>query len=499
MKRRAGLIMAMRFGACALCILACRFRALADFPEETRARVIDQLRDFKEIPADSWSRARFRAKIGMAQVELRDFKGARNTLKTVLDTFSRDQYYLIYDFIKRLAVGEAAVGELDAAEQTLIAFHRDSSSRYYCDDLLSAALAAAKAGKKTDTIAAIAKVAQLVNRMKDGRDKQVLLFQLATTQIAIGSPMDAAKTRNLVEDLTGKLGESDPYRTNSLHNLGTLSAQLSDQAATKRYFADSLQSAKGNSSDLSSAKQAVAVGLAEAGDVAGAIQMALTIPESGDRDGALGRIALIQLKNGDRTGAEETAQKIQHYRQYQNESVLAIAETCAQLGDTKKAFTVAGNIKNNSRRAQAMLTIAAIVAEGGDKQAALKIAESLTYPTSQFLGGVFVFRDPKTWGDVYESGFAFTFLSWEVAKDTAGDLTAVAMRCRIAIRGKGDISYSHVLEGWDARKAAKAQTFGGDAAGALSWVERLPAEKRLEGLWGIAEGIGALLEAKGSR
>jgi hypothetical protein len=510
MKSNSALVGAIGFASSVVWIAAFVSAAAASAPDDPRTKVIAELRAFKEFPSKSlWSPAQLRAKIGMAQVDVRDFEGARETLKTIFGATARDQYYqnpLLYHLIKNLAVAEAADGDLEAAKRTLKVIHGESQGSYYCQDVLSVAHAAAKAGKKNEASAELSNVAEMVSRLKDDKDKRSGLFQLATTQITMGFRMHATRTTKSLEELTAKLGDDDWYRAYALLDLARLFAELSDQVAAKRHFAEAVEAAKRHKELEFHVRQQVAVEIAESGDVPAAIELALTIPdvgfESADRGRALGAIACIQLKNGDRPGAEATAQKIKHWLQYQSGSLLKIVEAYARLGESKKAIATAGTIKDDSRKAQAMLTVAAIVAERGDKKAALKIAEGLTYPTSQFplpSGGQFVFGDPKSWGNLYEMGFAFTMTSFHVAKDTAADLTAAAMRCRVAVIGQGDITYSEELEQWDARKVAKAQALAGDAAGAFQWVERLTAENRLEGLCGITEGIAALTKANESR
>src|SRR5262249_22124419 len=156
-----------------------------------------------------------------------------------------------------------------------------------------------------------------------------------------------------------------------------------------------------------------------------------------------------------------------------------------RAGEGAKAITIAGNITEESRKAQAMLQIATILARRGDKTSARKLAEGLTYPRvrDEFLRRLgqnqqFDFRDYKTWGEYYENTSVFTISSFRAAQETAGDLTAAAMQCRVVLEGRGGISYSKVLDHWDVRKVAKAQATAGDASGALGWLEGLSASQR---------------------
>lgn len=503
MRSKISLRVAIGLAACVGTLAAATPAVASDDP---RQKVIAELRAFEDFPAKSfWSPAQLRAKIGMAQVDVRDLEGARITLKAIVDATARDQYYQnpnFYSLVKRLAVAEAANGDVEAAKKTLDAIHGKShDSRYYCQDSLAVALAAAGAGKQGEASAILGSVEELLSRLKDG-DRRSALFQLAMTQVSLGLQMDAARSAKELEALTNKIPEGDWYRAYELRDLGHLYVKLSQQDAAKRHFASALEAAKRHNEQESGVRQQIAVELAEAGDISAGIQLAMTIPDSASRDCALCSIAKIQLKQGNRAGAEETAGKIKHFLQYQNESVLAIVEIYADLSDTKKAIEAAETIKNASRRAQAMLTIAAIMAEGGDKKAGLKLADSLTFPASQFplpAGSEFSFTDPKTWGGLYEMDFAITMTSFLVAQDDAATLTAAAIRCRVAVRGRGDIMYGEALESWDARKAGKAQALAGDAGGAFLWVDRLSAENRLEGLCGIAEGIGMMMDAKKSR
>lgn len=501
MKRiHTGRLVAICLAACVVSFAANRANCFADTPDETRAKVLEQLHTF-EIPTKGWDKGPYRAKIGIAQAELGDLAAARETLQRILAVVPKELSYLDLELSAKLAAAEAAAGDMDAAKRILLSIFEDSESHYYCNYLLDCALAAEKNGYKKSSRTAVAAVAATVREMKGKYDKQRVLYKLATTQIAVGMVKEAIGTMKQLVALTGQVGEKDAYRMYFLVDLGSLSARLMDHATSRMCFGEALAAAKAASRDISDAKEQIALAMAEAGDVAAALETALSIPETGwdvfSRDGALRSIAQVQLRNGDIAGAGETARKIRHLSQRRNEAVLDILEVYIRNGNTAKAIEQAQTIEKQSHSAQAHLTIAAILAERGDNAQAQKMADGISNPVFGFpfrRGATFAMSDPKTWGRLYDLGIGFTMASCRVAQDTAGDLTAAAMRCRVALRGKGDIEYSEELEQWDARKAARAQAKAGDAAGALIWVRQLKTENRIEGLWGIAEGLGTQIK-----
>ena len=143
---------------------------------------------------------------------------------------------------------------------------------------------------------------------------------------------------------------------------------------------------------------------------------------------------------------------------------IAVVAKKLGCGVIPRPDALATELSDETLRAKAMLTVATLTADRGDKSAARSIAEGLTYPA---LGKTplqtrdirFVFRDPKTWNihdwGVSNSGTIFN-------EKQANDLTAAAMRCWVAIEGKGLVPDAALLESWDLRKVARAQAAGGD-------------------------------------
>jgi tetratricopeptide (TPR) repeat protein len=474
-------------------------------PEVDRAFVIGHLRNASRLlPTERDQKLHALARIGIAQVQLKDLQGALKTLQTVPPIERR----IMYDFVAQLGSLEASMGDPENAVTTVESVAWQSWHFEHCEALLAAARAAAKTGRKAATERAIVRSIEIAMRMEDDHHHMPdILCKIGTTQIAVGASAEAKKTRRLLESLTDRLKEDDQARARSLRHLGLLCARLSEHQAAKVHFANALRAINPRVATAGSAYRWIAEAQAEFGDIEAALTTARSIGTPfhryEDRDAALQSIAMLQLSINNRAGAEHTVKQIPQFFQYHSEALTALVESYARAGEANKAIAMANSIIEDSRKAQAMLQIATILAQRGDKKVARKIAEGLTYP--RFRDGLlrrlghnqqFNFRDHKTWGELYESTGEFTIASSRGNQATAGDLTAAAMQCRIALDGRGGIAYGKVLEYWDVRKVAKVQAAAGDASGALDWLEGLSASQRLEALLGLADGLASFLEQR---
>jgi hypothetical protein len=415
------------------------------------------------------------------QLCLKDLQGARKTFEAMAPVLEEDTQY----FVEKLAVLEAETGDVESALKTLASVSKEEGEeRRNCSVLLSVARAAAQSGRKAGAEKALARAIATGLRIEEGEDKQFALFEIGTTQIALGKREEARKTHRLLESLTAELKDKGQVRARALCQLGTLSAQLSDQKAAKHYFAESLRAMNVRQVPAADLMSMIAIAQAESGDMSGALATARS-------PSTLGSIAAIQLSRGDRAGAEETTKRIRHFLRYYSPTLSALAKSYANSGETGKALALAKGIEDEGCKAQLTLEIAASVAQRGDKKTARQIAEGIKPPL--------VLRDHKTWGKSYETSpfvVEYTNASAGARWEAAGDLTSAALLCRIALEGRGGIAYSEDLERWDVRKVARTQTAAGDASGSLSWVVKLSASKRLEGLLGMADGLALLANEK---
>jgi tetratricopeptide (TPR) repeat protein len=474
-------------------------------PEDDLATFTSRLRAVSATLAcapekNAWSLA----EVGIAQVHLKDVKGALKTLKvTPVDSKAGT-----YDLVEQLAALQAATGDATGAFKTVASVPWEGWHVGQSRALLGIGRAAARAGQKVVAETAFTGAAAIAAHMGDGAYKHTVLFEIAMARVETGSAAEARKTFRELERLTDKFDEGNQTRAQALSSMGILSARLADRTAAKRYFAAALGAIDVQEFGGSSAHAAIAVAQADAGDLISGTLTALSIsdtsPFSADRDRALHGLVLVRLARGDRARAEQTADEIEHLQQYHSAALLAIAQSYARAGEARRAIAVARRIKTASRKAQALLDVAAIVAQRGDKEVARRIADGITFLVSQDrllrqLGRAqqFLFRDAQTWGRYYESTGEFTMASHRANKDTVGDLTAAAMRCRVVLDGHGGRIDREVAEGWDVRKVAKAQAAAGDAAGVLTWMDRLPAAQQLPALLGAADGLGLLLDDRG--
>jgi hypothetical protein len=479
-----------------LLLIGGREAAGADPPAD-RAKIVQQLR----LVGDS-------VDAGKAQIRLNDFDGAIATLARLKDHPARD----FQEFASQLIGALAASGDANGALSIAASIHwsrakgtanrssvceNSAIEREYCNYLLAMARGLAQAGRKVEAQWQIAAATQIVEKKLENEDgdKAKALFEVAETQIAIGA-IEHAKVlaRRLAESVDALGGQNADDRAHYRFKLALLSAKLADDVPAKRYFKEALESVtvepRGNRAGMG---RVFSITQAKLGKIDAALETAGAISFFGsDSNEALLEIALLQLGRGDREAAEKTARMIRSYPQYRDDAFAAISENDARSGETTKAIKIANDIEETTRRAIAMLTIAAITAGRGDKDLARKIAEGLTYPTLKKRWPVldsdqkFVFRDPKSWDVVYESWGSIAGQIW--CQKKAHDLTASAMRCWVAIDGKGFVPEPGLLEKWDLRKVARAQATGGDSAGVLGWMKDLSGAKLRDARLGVAEG-----------
>jgi hypothetical protein len=453
--------------------------------------------------------ARALADVGIAQVRLQDLEGASKTLLAI----PADKRVHSDDFVEQLTSRQAAAGDVAGALKTVASVHwgiwYDAEARA----LLAVGREAARAGQKTEAETAITRAAAAVAQMRDDDWQHIALFKIALAQVEAGFPEGARKTFRELEHLTELLSKAAHRRAHALCRMGTLSARLGDLKAAQKYFAAAIAAIAVYDGGGGPVQATIAIAQAEAGDPIGGMVTALNDPRrlfgswsGGERDRALHGIVLARLSQGDRARAQQTADEIaegQWSRHYHTAALFAIAESYARAGEMRRAIVVAERMEEGSRKAQALLGIAALMAQRGDKPAARRLADGITFLRSQDhlmrqFGKEkrFRFADHTTWDYPYESTGGFTMASARANRDIAGDVTAAAMRCRVALDGQGGEIDREVAEGWQVDKVARAQAAAGDAQGVLAWMDRLPEAKKLQALLGAADGLALLRDER---
>jgi hypothetical protein len=467
--------------------------------QETLRKTIAHLRtESMQLATDASTNSRRIAEIGILQARLGDSDGAVRSFKAIADQRSPFTRQLA----DQLATAQALSGNVDAAILTIMAVHWPGWDRQHCQSMLRVAQATAKAGNLGRARRLAHEVIHMVNDMSDSTLRQMTLFDAAVTQHLIGDRQAAINTRASMAALVNVSPSSDPDRGYHLMRLGTLSANLADRQSAIQYYAQALGTTSAASTSGSHLFRLIAVAQANAGDVDAGVHTALSIPATfyrvKDRELALEQIALLALTTHCASKGESIASLITQYTSIRDRAFHRIGVAYARINDLTNAMRVCGRIGNLTQRAHAMLDLARIVAEGGDKQRAREMANAITYPTMNPYSSPFPnqqldsfrFGDPSSWAQVYESSVSIASAHSNEMK--AVDLSAAAMACYVAIEGTS-VKPDARTTGWNKRRLAKALTEAGDLSGSLVWIENAESN-RLDVVLGVAEGLAERLE-----
>jgi hypothetical protein len=444
---------------------------------------------------------RLLVEIGLAQLALDDLAGARITAKAL----PAQRHCLNYGddyarFLTELAVALVRRGDLPSARNALKSHFDEEDHWTSTPALLAIARAQANAGD-------LAGARQTCDEaLRDIEKSPWLLIDVARTQVQIGderAPSALKKAGTLIDAL--------PARSQDRANLSARLAvplalrgerqramQLLQEApaALDLKIQDAMQ--KDNNDN---ARRWIAYAYARIGEFADAIRVAATIEHTW-RDWTYAGIAIAQWHKGDLDGAQRTI--LSGPEGDLRDEILVELARARSLRADDEALTTTRLIKNDLRRAQATLEIAAAMAKQGKKQEARRLVESINYlrirgfdADQQRAGEQLKFDVLATWGTSTEHKRAlfFSMGTWERAWRMDGDLLAVAVRCRIALDGPGSVKSLAKPEYWDVRKAAYAQASEGNAAGALAWADRLPNAHRIMALVGAANGYAEHLKS----
>lgn len=319
---------------------------------------------------------------------------------------------------------------------------------------------------------------------------------------------DAAKTAasRLVEaaetnDARGKVS--------ALREAAALTARLNDRPAAERLFRKAIDARQDNES-----LKPIAIAQASVDYIDDALKTAAMIEHSesdftqdGRREEALLEVAKAQLKAGDAAGATRSALSITHFTQYCDDALHAIVEFEIRKRNHKGALAAAEKIPNESRRASAMLKIATAYVKSGDRKTAVEIAERIKLTRSLFpghpIGPGFDYRIPKTWGDHYDVGGAFTGASLSLSGQRVVEVAGCAMTLAQALAPMPEPDYAEafneILSGEIVRALARAHAVSGNPREALAWAQRIGSDKKpalaedREPAWDVERRIYALV------
>lgn len=457
--------------------------------KDERAKLAQYFRDFEKLVAhetDAGSRSWRLVSIVNSQLRIKDLPGALRSINSLTE-----EHREWFD-IALLASLQAEEGQYGAAMKTA-AKQKDNPASF-----LAVAQVAHKAVRKTEANNAIAAALDVAQKIENKQQRFRAFTAIADAFMSMKAPDEVRELVTPMMAMVELLKDDPAARGHQLNQLAELHVKIGDKKEARKLIEQAFTASALKSS--SNARRDLAVALAVIDDIEGAFGVALTVEKApfhaAHRDAALHEIAKIQLRNDDLAGAEITLKRIRSFPGYYDNMHVVIAKKRAEIGDLEKAETSAKSIVNQTRKAQGILEVALIIAKRGDKKAARALAEGLSFPnfapSPLPLEGHFVFNDHKTWGVNYENDGNFTMASAWSMHERVGDLTAAAIRCRIALEGEGGIEYSKIVESWHHYKVAQAQTAAGDPKGVFLWADRLTGQARLDALLGMADGFAEM-------
>jgi tetratricopeptide (TPR) repeat protein len=500
------------FRADCLLGLVLLFPVHRQLPQESLKDVRAQLRTASTRAIAAGAQKQVIARIGLAQTDLHDLEGALRTAEAVdplAESDSRGRNFGIELMRLQVRSGQSALvlKKLESLKNTAPSL----DSRKV---VLAIARALAQSGDQAGAATLCREAARAIPAdSKDPFDRSAYLFDIAQAQVDVGDRPGARATVRELATLAKDFRRTSNHVAWLYGNLGLLYAGTGDAASAQKAFQRALQELDPQEVTSFHARKVIAARQAQAQDLQAALATAKAIPATDDDRGgpwdrlaradALQEIAQVQLSRGDVEGAQGTVALLEDGDD-RDKLRLEIAKSLAGAGKVERALKVASQIEHNpTRKAEAMLEVAAILGRKQRKRLAQEIARSVTYPDLPDLLGVkpaipFDYKNLDTWGLPYLSLFAFTGRLRHWAEESEGDLAAAAMRCRVALEGHVTIGHPKGLHEWHVRKVAAAQAAAGDVKGALAWLNLFDDEaRRLDALLSVAEGVARWLEAIG--
>jgi len=489
------------------------------------------------------------AQIASVQIEARDFDGALRSIRGSDDSYKRNA--AIVTLAEALAVNghrEKALeilGLLDAdhgwnqaylddgvqlrwiehllasgdRERAAAAVEQLKSDHHRPDGLRMLGAAYAKAGDGARATEFFTRSIAASDRSTDDHDRARSLWETAEAQRAAGK-LDAA--RETIRRLVDVIELKDAWaRVSALREGAVVTAKIGDKELAGRLFQRAIDAVKGvNAMNTFNALETIATAQARVGFVAEAQQTTGSIrhgeqdfTQDGKREAALYEIAVAQLKAGDPEAALRTTETVKHFLQYRDDGIREIVAYHIAKRDFTTALAAAGKVGNPSRRATAILRVAAAHAKVGDRKTAAEIAAKIELTGEEGVGLLgeqrrFDYRIPRTWGLTYDIGTAMTSASLNRANRCAAEVATAAMTLALELGLKPADSYAVSFDDLDTDEVvealARTQAAYGAVDEALAWARqvgrddkimpgddlqaRCGVERRVFALLGVAKG-----------
>jgi RNA polymerase sigma factor (sigma-70 family) len=248
--------------------------------------------------------------------------------------------------------------------------------------LVPIALIQERAGDRAGALQTLDQALGVAGRLAKDPSLTMALHWISTAQVQIGDSKGALRAAELV-----------PYARQKNHLLFLIASKQAEAGA----IADALKTAEAMTDDQKdSALEAIACAHARKGDLKAALQIADQLKHQPlSRAGALEEIALAQAKAGDRAAAAASLQEALRL----DETTLAeedarsrararIAIARAQIGDVAGALETAAALRVEDDKVQALQGIAVEQVKAGDLKSARKTIEGIKDPEQKVHAGM---------------------------------------------------------------------------------------------------------------
>lgn len=390
--------------------------------------------------------------------------------------------------------------------------------------LTQVAEAYAKAGNAAATSRFFRQALDASARIPDEYGRATALLEIADKQIAVGLALVGRSTiLQLVKKAkTFRAAWASIY---ALRESGVRMARMRDRKEANRLFQQAIEGRLAIRGTFAKRNRITALNLiaqsqATAGYFDEALRTARLIKHSeedftrdGHREEALCAIAIARARAGEFDAALATALSIEHFVQYEHDALLEIIAIRIRAENLKAALKVAEKVSNPSKKATALLRVAAAYAKSGQKQTARRIAGGIRLTNASLFLPVkrveFDYAKPSTWGHLYDSRSYSTATVHMMVSQRAQEVAAAAMTLAQVLGEKPSAPYAaafkDILSADIVRVLARAHAETGDPEEAIRWAGRIGSavkilsrednitrnmvEQRIYALIGVAEGI----------
>jgi tetratricopeptide (TPR) repeat protein len=339
------------------------------------------------------------------------------------------------------------------------------------------------AGHRDHSMQYIEKAKEAAATIGDTWDRGTALWEIANVQAVLGDVPGEQDTLARVVDQA--IAASGDYITCRLLWKAAVAQSLAgERDAALSSFEKAVDVARAfkpsmvSESNSRSSLRDIAVAQARAGFLKDALATAELIGQKQggapwDKDDALQQIGRIQVGNKDFEDALGLCAKIET-ESTSSALLVVIAEGQAQAGEVQAAFRTAELPKIASRKAEAKLRIAAVMARQGDREGALAVARDIAKQDINLRSAGFDWESPASWGEHYEwsamLGGSVATITW--AERIAADLAGAAMSLAVLVEPRGPREYAKAFEGFDdfvLRRMALEHTEAVNPQEALQW------------------------------